>query len=265
MIEFLIQSKRMLKGFFGIFGRPLFFFKVVLLALKPRLKQGSIRVGGISFSYPDAASFLFMYSEIFEKEIYRFSSSSNTPYIIDCGANIGISVLFFKKEYPQARVLAFEPDPEIHAFLKKNVAALGYEGIELVQKGVYDKDGSLSFESDGSDGGRVSSEGSGKIEVVSLKPYLTQPVDLLKLDIEGSEGIVLEDIKDALPLVRNLFVEYHSFQNGAQSLDRILAILTQAGFRYYIERVGVSSLHPFVKIASSHSMDLQLNIFAYRV
>ena len=40
---------------------------------------------------------------------------------IDCGANIGISILFFKKQYPDCTIMAFEPNPHAFPLLEKNV------------------------------------------------------------------------------------------------------------------------------------------------
>lgn len=75
--------------------------------------------GGKTINIPDAASFIFMYKEIFEQEIYKFSSESKSPYIIDGGANIGLATIYFKKLFPKSEILAFEPDTQIHAVLKK--------------------------------------------------------------------------------------------------------------------------------------------------
>jgi hypothetical protein len=65
--------------------------------------------------------------------------------------------------------------------------------------------------------------------------------------------------------VERIFLEYHSFKGKEQSLHRILDILQGAGFRYNIQHIGVFSNHPFEEINSYMGMDLQLNIFAYRL
>src|SRR5690348_5460731 len=48
--------------------------------------------------------------EIFVDEVYKCNFNSAEPYIIDCGANIGLSVIYFKQKYPNAKIIAFEPD-----------------------------------------------------------------------------------------------------------------------------------------------------------
>jgi hypothetical protein len=90
-------------------------------------------------------------------------------------------------------------------------------------------------------------------------------VDLLKIDIEGAEVVVLENIQKHLPKVKRMFIEFHSFNKQPQELNKLLAILSESQFRYYIEHVGVRSNNPFVKRSIYANMDNQLNIFAYRI
>jgi len=87
-------------------------------------------------------------------------------------------------------------------------------------------------------------------------------VDFLKMDIEGSESAALRACTK-LSMVRNLFVEYHSFAIAPQDLGDVLNKLRDSGFRYYI-RHGFCPRAPFVRQESNLGMDLQLNIFAKR-
>lgn len=224
---------------------------------------------GFSCRVIDKSSFLFMYDEIFKKEIYRFASDTDSPYILDCGANIGLATVYWKKLYPGARVVAFEPDPDIFRVLTENIHRAGTEdGVECVEAGVAPQPGVAKFFSDGADGGSIYNSSAAKaqisVQMRTLHDYLRAPVDVLKIDIEGGECEVLESIQDQLGVVKRIFIEYHSFASQEQDLDRILAILTSQGFRYYIEHVGIVSPQPFVEIVSAHGMDSQLNIFGYR-
>ena len=65
------------------------------------------------FDVPDIPSFIWQFKEIFVDEIYKFDSKDEEPVIYDCGANIGMSCLYFKILYPKARITAFEGDPII--------------------------------------------------------------------------------------------------------------------------------------------------------
>jgi len=215
----------------------------------------------------DSTSFLFMYNEIFDKEIYKFAADSATPTILDCGSNIGLSIIYFKKLYPASIITGFEPAPDVFPVLQHNIKTYGFSNVKLIQKAISDREDSVSFWEEGADGGRIVTEAAQTKKVMSvqatrLKNHLDKPVDLLKIDIEGEETAVLQDCHDRLRQVKNLFVEYHSFIHQKQTLHRILEILSESGFRYYIHHVGVFSKQPFFKIESCSDMDLQLNIYA---
>lgn len=234
----------------------------------PRYQKGDSGLLGPDLKFVDSASFLFLHDELFRKQIYQFNTSNPSPYIIDAGANIGLSLYYFKQRFPSARIVAFEPDPEVFEVLEENVNSLDLTDIELVRKGLWNQATTLQFFAEGADGGRIAVAGDHEqlqtIETVRLRSYLDRRVDLLKMDIEGAETDVLEDCADLLHHVDRIFVEYHSFVRQPQKLHHLLAVLAEAGFRYHIQHVGVTSKHPLMKIQSYLGMDSQLNIFGVR-
>lgn len=217
----------------------------------------------------DIASFNMCIAELFQSEAYKFVANSKTPYIIDCGANLGMSVIYFKELYPQASILAFEADRKIFSFLEKNMISFEYKDVTLVNKAVWNKDGNVIFHHEGGAGGKIEEvkELTNKhenVRSVRLRDYLRRrKVDFLKLDIEGSEFEVLKDCAEDLSNVDFLFIEYHSFDNRDQKLQFILEIIQNAGFRYHIKEAH-STQYPFVKRELNYGMDLQLNLFCYR-
>lgn len=240
-------------------------FRFLLLLFVPRHRVCSTVWQGRRLKIPDSASFLSACEEIIVQGIYDFRAKTQEPVILDCGANVGVSLIFFKQKYPKAQITAFEPDPEIAYFLEYNLQQFGFQDIRLFQKAVWTSETELHFEADGADGGRITEKTEGKtISTVRLRDFLEKPVDFLKIDIEGAEYEVLKDITDRLSQVQHLFVEYHSFTNQNQHLDEILQILSQAGFRYYMQNSGIQSITPFTQIRTMQGMDLQINIFAYR-
>ena len=102
--------------------------------LYPRRRPSSVRIAGRRFEFPDAASFLSAYEEIFVDEIYKFRPTSERPFVLDLGANVGVSVLYFKLNYPAARITAFEPDPAIFEYLSRNVASYGLSEVTLLHE-----------------------------------------------------------------------------------------------------------------------------------
>jgi FkbM family methyltransferase len=218
--------------------------------------------------FVDSASFLSAYRAIFEQEIYNFTPSNTPPVIIDGGANVGLATLYWTEQFPEANITGFEPDPQVFETLQWNVQRWEAGNVSLVQKGLWSEETTLEFASDGADAGHVSTEDDGadtthEVPVTRLVPYLREPIDLLKLDIEGAEAEVLVDAAGHLGSVQNLFVEYHSYVGEEQRIDEILQVVRETGFRVHIQPELVAN-QPFVERLESHGMDHRLNIFAYR-
>ena len=80
-----------------------YIFRFVLLMFKKRFRKGEVRIFGKKFCYNDSLSFLIMFEEIFIREVYRFASTNTSPIVLDCGANIGLSILYFTRLYPMLK------------------------------------------------------------------------------------------------------------------------------------------------------------------
>lgn len=211
--------------------------KLERLLVPPR-KGGIIELDGLSIEYGDGLSLYFEYLDIFQKRIYHFNACGPAPVIIDAGGCIGMSTLYFKRAYPEAHVTVFEPDPGVFALLERNMKRNGIKGVTLVNSGLGKAEGTIDFYADGSDGGSalLASETSKAmpVRVERLSSYLAGPVDLVKMNIEGMECEVFEEIEGKLHLVREVVFEYHAFDDLPQTLHRILEILDRNGFRYVV-------------------------------
>ena len=237
----------------------------------PRYREFDTYLDGRVISGIDSVCYAAMHREILGQEIYRFRASVESPYIIDCGANIGLSVIYFKKLYPAARILAFEPDPQVFRILEGNVRNFGFGDVTLIPKGVWNSESELQFVTDMElgVGGHIASVshdgGTLRVPVTRLRDYIVDRVDFLKVDIEGAECEVISDCADILHRVDNMFLEYHSFAGRSQCLAHLLTVLSRAGFRVHFHTIGAHSHQPFVRLESlSNGMDMQLNIFAVR-
>lgn len=234
----------------------------------PRYEARTVQFQGSTFKVPDCMSFLFQHEEIFVGQSYRFNAINAQPVILDCGANIGTSCLFFKKLYPNAKITAFEADPKIANILTHNMFTNHIKDIDIVNKAVWVHNKGISFASEGSDAASIFGEGEKQhIPSIRLKDVLEQfpSIDMLKIDIEGAETEVIKDCKDELGKVQNLFIEYHSFPGQTQELGTLLNILTENGFRYFIRDVQ-DRPSPLINHLYKNNtlMDLQLNIFAVK-
>ncbi len=213
--------------------------------------------------------------EIFIDEIYKCELPENA-LIIDCGANMGFSVLYFKQNHPKAQIIAFEPDEKNIFFMESNILSFNLKNIEIIKKAVWIEDGFISFINEGSMSSKieVSFNGSNgnskdknlvKVPCVRLKNYLDRKVHFLKIDIEGAEYEVLKDCQDRLGNVGNLFIEYHGSFGNEHELLEILSILNKSNFKIYIKEANNNYTTPFYRNSSSISYDIQLNLFAFRI
>ena len=232
----------------------------------PRFTELHVKCGSLLIVAPDAASLLSTYRQVFVDQIYAFRSESDSPRILDLGANIGLSVLFFKLLYPRARITAVEADPDIFRDLGHNLSNNGVEDVELVNAAVWSSSGSVRFKTDGADGGHVDpGDDNGQvIPAIEVQKLFTDgPIDLLKMDIEGAEEVVLPACASLLGQVRYVFVEYHSRVGCPQRLDEITGILRTAGFRIDVQDM-TKRRSPLMRGPELSDFDLQLNIFGWK-
>jgi FkbM family methyltransferase len=253
-----------------LFGKGISFWQKYKLHKRSRYKPFLLNFFGKEITVPDAGSFLGIYQELFIDNNYWFKTNSKNPLIIDCGSNIGLSVIYFKNQYPDCKIEAYEADPEICKTLENNIKAFNFNGVNIHPKAVWENEGHIEFMKEGGASGMISNDNNGgenivKIPTVRLRTILEKYdfIDFLKIDIEGAEYNVLKDCSNVIGRVQNLFVEYHSIINKEQNLGEILNILKKAGFRYHLTEAFTSS-HPFIERNLMLDMDLLLNIYAYK-
>lgn len=227
----------------------------------------TLRLNKRKLTISDPYWFMQNFNEIFTDEVYKFQSTKDEPFIIDCGSNIGLSILYFKQMYPKAIILGFEPDPYLFNELKNHLASYRFQDVILTQKAVWKQDGTLRFHQDKSLGGRLIGDDSKQsfiqVQTIRLKDHLNQYVDFLKIDIEGAEYDVLIDCAENLENVENIFIEYHGQSKNRFQFRHLLKILEDSGFNYYIKE-ALPVIHPFIKSERKGGYELQYNIFGFR-
>jgi FkbM family methyltransferase len=209
-------------------------------------KSGTVmRCLNYQMQITDGPNFYMQYKDEFINRIYHFESVRPDPLIIDGGSNIGMSILYFKHVYPAARIIGFEPDPSIFLILQENITRNDIKNVTLVNAGLSAQPGTTTFVPDGSAGGYVGEgrESVIKVRTEQLSNYLNEPVDFLKLNIEGEELPVLQEAEAGgrLRNVRELVLEYHGWPSGKQQLGAILELLDRQGFRYLIHDFDAES------------------------
>jgi FkbM family methyltransferase len=169
--------------------------------------------------------------EVLVTQEYAISATLDSPaFIIDGGANVGMASLYFLNRYPAARVVAVEPDDANLEVCRMNLAPYGNR-VTLIHGAIWKCAGRLALEAGQQEWvNRVRDDQSGSVEAFTLGSLIAPGggrVDLLKLDIEGSELEVFgPDAQEWLPGVRNIAIELH----GEDRKDRFFAALK--GYRY---------------------------------
>ena len=238
----------------------------IRIAAMPRFTRGETKLNNFNVVFNDAHAFLGVLDEIYLKCNYAFTVDTKNPLFLDCGANIGIAVLYLKQHYPDAEIHAFEPDEDAFLCLSQNVKNNNLSNVFLYKKAIWVKEENLEFFSDGSWGGGIySKEGTRKtiVSAVDISDFLNRKIDFLKMDIEGAESSVINHaIEKITRNVDRFFFEWHSFKESPQELGSILKKFEFANFRYHIKEASIRDA-PFEKTPLG-VMDSQLDVFLYR-
>jgi FkbM family methyltransferase len=240
--------------------------KEIIVKHLPQYSYQTINLFGRPFNFYERDGFLHSLKEIFVEEIYKQKLPVGAN-IIDCGSNIGLSVIYLKRLCPDANITAFEPDEQNFSLLEKNIAAFGFKGVELRKEAIWVENGFLAFSNSGTLGSKIvdtiDRENVVQVKATRLKDLIKTKIDFLKLDIEGAEYAVVKDIADELLLVDKIFIEYHGKYSQNEELNEIFQLLIKKGFHYYIKE-AYNNPSPFISTAGSEDFDIQLNIFGFR-
>lgn len=237
----------------------LLYFKSIFYKKNKEVTQ---QIFGFNVSAYSYNTLMFLFKEIFVSKDYFFISENKTPKIIDCGANIGMSILYFKFIYPDCSILAFEPNPRAYYLLKKNIEHNNLKNVELHNLALLDKINKIDFyvgnESDILLASTIKERGGEKvikIQTQKLSSYMNDVVDLVKIDIEGSEIQVLKDLVETNKInnSKNYIIEYHhKINNNKSTLSSFIKPFEESGFDYNIKS-------SFNKIGAFQ--DILLNIY----
>lgn len=154
--------------------------------------------------------------------------------VVDLGANLGFTTLYFARRYGAHTCVAVEPDPANARLLRLNLAQNGLTAIVL-EAAVGREDGNASFaRAHESNLGHLSSDGGGIIvPVVSMPTVLAKlngaRVSMLKIDIEGGESDLFAGDTGWMDRIDAIMMELHS---AVVATEPVVATIKSHGFRH---------------------------------
>ena len=183
-----------------------------------------------------------LYGEIFIESSYYFETSKSCPFIIDCGSNIGMSILFFKTLYPNSIITGFEPAADSFTLLRRNVEANKLKDVEIHPFAVGEKTAKVSLFHGEEAGSLMTSTNIRRaandprtVDQVRLSDFIDREVDFLKLDVEGAESGVIADLlaSGRIRDIAKMAIEFHHHvEEKKDGFSAFLDYIEKAGFGY---------------------------------
>lgn len=197
-----------------------------------QFKQFTIHFGSFN-------AFFAIFTELFIYNIYYFETAKKNPYIVDCWGNIGMAVLYFKYLYPESIIDTYEPDRETFGILSDNVKRNNLTNVRCIDEAISGESGEMEFYSFGDmawgpgntlERSQVNFKNinSYKVKVSTLSSKNYEYIDFLKIDIEGAEGKLFQDLDetDFIKKVGRISLEYHYDEGISHNvLSSIISIL----------------------------------------
>jgi len=210
--------------FFGTVGR-------VLPGMHGRVMRARVPGSGAGLLVRLGTSDIEVFVQVYGCREYEWEFTIAPRVIVDAGAYTGLSTAFFAMRYPDAKIVAIEPDDDNFGLLARNTA--GFANVHLLQAALWSESGVVSLvdPGDGAWGIRLaelaragaSEAAPGKaVRAVTVPDVLRVHglgrIDLLKVDIEGSEMEVFSHADPWISSVEAISVELHDrFKPGCSS------------------------------------------------
>lgn len=213
--------------FFGVGG-----FEAITKALiaKATKTQTKLRIRRSDCQHPFYLRFpssdTWVYADIFVDYEYQFDVEIDPKVIIDAGANIGLASIYFANKYPNAKIVAIEPEKNNFDLLVKNTS--DYPNIEPIHAALWHAEEEISivdpglndwgFMTRGKEGGTDISDNldaqdfqnvSATTLDILIKEMGVKKIDILKIDIEGAEKEVFSNSAEWIDKVDMVIAELH--------------------------------------------------------
>jgi len=221
------RFKKMVKAF-GLTDAIKLYVRV---KLKPYGALYASKYKGPFYLRPNTTDY-FTFDQVFLRDQYNIHFPFDLKNIIDAGANIGLASVYFSHKYPNSSIIAIEPSSENFEVLSQNIAP--YSNVKTYFKGLWNKDVYLAItNSDGENNSfmvaETTADNPNSIPAICIPTIMREQswdrIDLLKIDIEGSEKEVFEtNYETWLPKTRAVVIELHDNMKKGTSKSVFKAI-----------------------------------------
>ena len=209
----------------------------------------------------------WLLNKIFQEQEYNFKIANFEPrLILDCGANVGYSTAYFANKYPQAKIIAVEPEALNFKMLTYNTHF--FDNVTCINSAIWYKEGyikilpdmpgnTLAFMTED-----TNADDPEALKTTTIATLLTDSgfdeIDFLKVDIEGAEREVFDDIArpdEWLPKVKVMTIELHDRMKVGCSHSFFKAV---SRHNFYMDIIGENLL--FIKMELIASVDWNGNV-----
>lgn len=170
---------------------------------------------------------------------YDFPVNGQPDFIVDAGAHVGFATLYLQHRFPQATIVAIEPEESNARMLAANTR--DYSRVRLHRAALWNNHQKLRIENPGADSWSFriqdSDSSAGNVAAITIPDILadTASIDILKLDIEGAEKELFSGDVGWLDKIGMVILEFHEhYAPGSTAMinDR----LKEYGFTKVLEK-----------------------------
>ncbi len=206
-------------------------------AIKSKAVEVVVSVVDTSVVVPNHESSQFILKEIFVTEVYEMKTTFQEPIsILDLGANVGLSSLYFLERCPVKEIVCLEPDATNFKRLQQNLS--GNQVKVQLHKAAVGLETMLSFSlSSGNDPIQkkmIKSEQGEAMQFISFESLLQQHFDLIKIDIEGAEWELIDRLNETRQITKASYwmMELHNEDEHKGILKRLMKLCDEEQYKH---------------------------------
>lgn len=197
-------------------------------------KTVNVFLGGRSIDLFNMVSTQFILKEIWIQQVYHPVEDWKPSRMLDLGGNVGIASLYWMHHFgPVSTHTVLEPDPQNSALLRRNLS-----GIDVREAAVGWKDDLVivDFQQDAdSVNSRFCETAEGeKLRMFTLETLLQEGFDLVKMDIEGAEWQIFQNVlsNKSMPFgVKYWMIEFHETEKNEHLFTEIKQMFKRMNYK----------------------------------